>query len=164
MSAASEYLAEQGYQQYEISNWSKPGFQCQHNLQYWRNLPYLGFGAGAHGCAKGLRISNVLRIKTYLEHLFYHPPFLLSSPISFPLSPATVTQTAFTTYVEMQETLMLGLRLTQEGVSDQAFHSRFGRNLMDVFGKEINELIGLGLIELAIYPPPRGRGQGGGYA
>ena len=82
--AASDYLAVQGYQQYEISNWSKPGFQCQHNLTYWRNQPYLGFGAGAHGCANGLRISNVLRIKTYLEHLsLVSPP--LPPPIPFPL-------------------------------------------------------------------------------
>jgi len=61
----SEYLEGQGYEQYEISNWSKPGFQCRHNLQYWRNLPYLGFGAGAHGCANARRVSDVLHIKTY---------------------------------------------------------------------------------------------------
>ena len=42
---------------------------------------------------------------------------------------------------------MLGLRLTQEGVSAQDFHQRFGRKLMDVFGREINELVGLGLLE-----------------
>ncbi len=80
--AASDYLAGQGYYQYEISNWSKPGFQCRHNLQYWRNQPYLGFGAGAHGCADDLRISNVLRIKTYLEHLSLSTT--LSIPLSFP--------------------------------------------------------------------------------
>ncbi len=173
--AASDYLAGQGYEQYEISNWSKPGFQCRHNLKYWRNQPYLGFGAGAHGCANGLRISNVLRIKTYLEHLSPdsplssspHPlsvdplisPHLLSS-LEFPLSPATVSRTALTPYVEMQETLMLGLRLTQEGVSAQAFQARFGRELMDVFGNEINELVGLGLVEWAASPPPSGEGTG----
>jgi oxygen-independent coproporphyrinogen III oxidase len=160
--AASETLSGQGYVQYEISNWSLPGFQCRHNLQYWRNQPYLGFGAGAHGCAKGLRISNVLHIKTYLEHLSPHHSFPLSPVPSFPLSPATVSQTRLTPYVEMQETLMLGLRLTQEGVSAQAFYARFGQDLMEVFGKEIDELISLGLLEYTrtIDPSPGGRGAG----
>ncbi len=42
---------------------------CRHNLQYWRSLPYLAFGAGAHGYANGYRYSNVLRIKTYIDRL-----------------------------------------------------------------------------------------------
>ena len=56
---ASQYLQAQGYEQYEISNWARPGYPCRHNLQYWRNEPYLGFGAGAHGCAANLRIANI---------------------------------------------------------------------------------------------------------
>jgi oxygen-independent coproporphyrinogen-3 oxidase len=152
---ASEYLEGQAYEQYEISNWSKPGFQCRHNLQYWRNLPYLGFGAGAHGCANDRRVSDVLRIKTYLERL---PPEARLPALTFPLSPATVSQTPLTPFVEMQETMMLGLRLTQEGVSAESFRRRFGQDLVAVFGKEINELIGLGLLEWA--PSPTGRGAG----
>ena len=173
--AASKFLEGQGYEQYEISNWAKPGFQCRHNLQYWRNLPYLGFGAGAHGCANGLRISNVLRIKTYIDRLpsdsqdtpTLSPTNHLLSPhlfsdLSFPLSPATVTQSALTPRIEMQETLMLGLRLTQEGVSEQSFQGRFGQDLMDVFRKEIDELIALGLLEYSRLndPSPLGRGVG----
>ena len=140
----SEYLEGQGYEQYEISNWARPGFQCRHNLQYWRNQPYLGFGAGAHGCANGRRVSNVLHIKTYLDRLAPDP---FSPALAFPLSPASVTQTSLTPFVEMQETMMLGLRLTQAGVSAEAFRRRFGQELMAVFGKEINELIRLGLLE-----------------
>jgi oxygen-independent coproporphyrinogen-3 oxidase len=60
----------------------------------------------------------------------------------------------------MQETLMLGLRLTQEGVSAQAFHQRFRQDLMAVFGKEIDELVGLGLLEWDFSPLPTGEGQG----
>ena len=144
---ASEYLEGQGYEQYEISNWAKPGYQCRHNLQYWRNLPYLGFGAGAHGCAQDMRVSDVLHIRTYLDRF---PPNAGLPALAFPLSPATVSQTRLTRFVEMQETMMLGLRLTQEGVSAQDFHQRFGREMMDVFGKEINELVGLGLLEWAL--------------
>ncbi len=146
---ASEYLEGQGYGQYEISNWARPGFQCRHNLQYWRNQPYLGFGAGAHGCANGLRISNVLRIKKYLARLSHDSP-IPDYPIPdhpFPLSPATVTQTRLSPYAEMQDTMLLGLRLTHEGVSTQAFQKRFGKEMKNVFGKEIDELVKLGLLE-----------------
>jgi oxygen-independent coproporphyrinogen-3 oxidase len=143
---AGEYLEGHGYEQYEISNWSKPGCQCRHNLQYWRNRPYLGFGAGAHGCADRLRVANVLRIKAYIERL--HPDTLIPAT-PFPLSPATVNQTRLTPRVEMQETLMLGLRLTCEGVSAAAFQERFGQEMQSVFGKEIGELERLGLLEWA---------------
>src|SRR4030095_15835900 len=105
---ASETLESNGYIQYEISNWAKnvesrtsnvqastfdirpltPSFACRHNIQYWRSLPYLAFGAGAHGNANSYRYSNVLPIKTYNERLTN-----LESPIynyPFPLSPSTV--------------------------------------------------------------------------
>ena len=64
---ASDTFETAGYHQYEISNWAKENHQCRHNLQYWRGLPYLGLGAGAHGYANGYRYSNVLRIKTYID-------------------------------------------------------------------------------------------------
>jgi oxygen-independent coproporphyrinogen-3 oxidase len=139
---AAEHLEEQGYQQYEISNWAKPGLQCKHNLQYWRNQSYLGFGAGAHGCAAGVRYSNALRIKTYLDRIEK-----ISAALEFPLSPAAVDQQQVSAYVEMQETMMLGLRLTREGVSAAEFAQRFGIQMLDVFGTEIGELIRQGLLE-----------------
>jgi len=141
---AGEALQAAGFEQYEISNWAKPGRQCRHNLQYWRGKPYLGFGAGAHGFASGFRISNVLRIKTYIER--FHPGYQIPIP-PFPLSPATVAQTKITTRVEMQETMLTGLRLTREGVSAEEFADRFGVQMRDVFGREIDELIGLLLLE-----------------
>jgi len=138
---ASEYLEEQGYFQYEISNWSKPKRECEHNLQYWRNLPYLGFGVGAHGYAKGIRYSNALQIQSYINRLKN------ASAKDFPLSPATINYHKIDTETEMNEMMMLGLRLTQEGVSDDLFQARFGSSLNDVFGKEIKELLGFGLLE-----------------
>jgi oxygen-independent coproporphyrinogen-3 oxidase len=164
---ASEFLEGQGYQQYEISNWSKPGFQCRHNLQYWRNLPYLGFGAGAHGCSNETRISNALHINTYLDHILN--PSTISSHstprhngslgLPFPISPATVTQVRLTPFVEMQETMMLGLRLTHEGISPATFQARFGQELLTVFGKEIDELVHLVLVEFKNSPAPFGQGE-----
>jgi oxygen-independent coproporphyrinogen-3 oxidase len=61
---AMQRLAEAGYEQYEISNWARRRdgqlLACRHNLQYWRNLPYIGMGAGAHGFVGGHRTVNVL--------------------------------------------------------------------------------------------------------
>ena len=148
---AGEALEVAGYQQYEISNWAQPGWQCRHNLTYWRNQPYLGFGAGAHGSAGGLRVADVLRIKTYIERLQSNAtiPDGEIPNTHFPVSPATVDQTRITRRVEMQETMLTGLRLTLEGVSDEGFYNRFGIPMRDVFGKEMDELIGLGLLEWA---------------
>jgi oxygen-independent coproporphyrinogen-3 oxidase len=164
----SETLGANGYVQYEISNWARindegrmmndeykstnssivnhqSSFQCRHNLQYWRGLPYLAFGAGAHGYADGYRYSNVLRIKTYIERLSSIESRV--SNIEFPLSPAAVNQHKQTLQDDMSEFMMTGLRLTQEGVSEEEFQTRFGKSMRDVYGKEIDELLKLGLIE-----------------
>src|SRR5687767_12665777 len=141
----SETLEANGYVQYEISNWAKPGYECRHNLQYWRALPYLAFGAGAHGYANGYRYSNVLRIKTYNDRLMDLNHGV--SNFDFPLSPATVNQHKQTLQDDISEFMIIGLRLTQEGVSEAEFKNRFGTSMQDVFGKEIEELLKLGLIE-----------------
>jgi len=142
---ASETLEAAGYFQYEISNWAKPGHECTHNLQYWRGLPYLAFGAGAHGYANGFRYSNALRIKTYVERLS-QPSSFTTQP--FPISPATVNQHKQTTQDDISEFMMTGLRLTQEGVSENDFQARFGTSMQEVYGKEIEELLKLGLLEI----------------
>jgi len=138
----SETLEGSGYVNYEISNWAKPNHECRHNLQYWRGLPYLAFGAGAHGYANSYRYSNALRIKTYIDRCTTS-----SSELEFPLSPATVNQHKQTLKDDMSEFMMTGLRLTQEGVSDKEFRARFSTSIQDVFGQEVNELLRLGLIQ-----------------
>jgi oxygen-independent coproporphyrinogen-3 oxidase len=142
---ASETLEAAGYVQYEISNWAKPDHECLHNLQYWRGLPYLAFGAGAHGYANGYRYSNALRIKTYIERLANYE--LRNTHYEFPLSPATVNQHKQTTQDDMSEFMMTGFRLTQEGVSENEFQVRFRKPLREVYQNEIEELLKLGLIE-----------------
>ena len=163
---ASETFEANGYLQYEISNWAKhlassgaersreanklSSFTCKHNLQYWRGLPYLAFGAGAHGYANGYRYSNVLRVKTYIERLIDYREASLWDQFTnydFPLTPATVNQHKQTLQDDMSEFMMTGLRLTQEGVSDAEFQVRFGKSMRDVYGNEIEELLKLGLIE-----------------
>jgi oxygen-independent coproporphyrinogen-3 oxidase len=139
----SETLEACGYHQYEISNWAKPGHECRHNLQYWRGLPYLAFGAGAHGYANGYRYSNVLRIKTFIDRLTNDS--ITNYP--FPLTPATVNHHRQSLQDDMAEFMMTGLRLTQEGVNEQEFERRFSRPMREMYGKEIDELLGLGLLE-----------------
>jgi oxygen-independent coproporphyrinogen-3 oxidase len=145
----SQTLEASGYGQYEISNWalvkddSPSSFQCRHNLQYWRGLPYLAFGAGAHGYANGYRYSNVLRIKTYIDRITHYP----ITNYEFPLTPATVNHHRQTLQDDMSEFMMTGLRLTQEGISQQEFQARFGRSISEVYGKEIDELLKVGLME-----------------
>jgi oxygen-independent coproporphyrinogen-3 oxidase len=173
---AEEFLAAHGYVHYEISNWAKfnsefkiqnSEFMCRHNLQYWRSLPYLGLGAGAHGYADGYRYSNVLRIKTYIERLAQsergtqvhrytgtqgdeigdiakHPR---GTQYSFPLTPAVVNHHKQTPRDDMSEYMLNNLRLLIAGVSESDFKSRFGRGLMEVYPKEIEELLRLNLLE-----------------
>lgn len=141
---ADEFMSTTGYVQYEISNWAKSELMCRHNLQYWRNLPYLGLGAGAHGYANSIRYSNVLRIKTYIDRLSADSQELKAN---FPLTPATVNHYEITRHEEMQETMLTGLRLVREGVSDTAFRERFGMGIDEVFPMEVDELIYLNLLE-----------------
>lgn len=171
---AGETLEAAGYQQYEISNWSKQGLECQHNLQYWRGLPYLAAGAGAHGYINGYRYSNMLRIKTYIDRLLDHwesgignrestqspSPNSRFRAFEFPLTPVTVNYHRQSPQDDMGEFMMTGLRLTREGVSAGTFRQRFGREMDTVFGREIEDLIRLGLLELADPPVPMGGGQG----
>jgi oxygen-independent coproporphyrinogen-3 oxidase len=160
----SETLESNGYLQYEISNWalikaeggrqkddSPSSFQCRHNLQYWRGLPYLAFGAGAHGYANGYRYSNVLRIKTYMDRFRNYPiTNYQSTNYPFPLTPATVNHHKQTLQDDMSEFMMTGLRLIEEGVSAEEFQARFGRSMRDVYGNEIDELLKVGLMEQVV--------------
>ena len=143
---ASERLDKAGFYQYEISNWARKDpsgkvLACRHNLQYWRNQPYLGFGAGAHGYAAGYRLADVMHIKTYVERMAQ------PGQPSFPFSLATAHSTRIDQHTEMEETMMVGLRLTQEGVSRSTFEQRFGIPVEQVFGREIQHMSQAGLME-----------------
>ena len=165
---AEEFLESNGYVHYEISNWAKKNkdegermkyeansnssfilhnssFVCRHNLQYWHSLPYLAFGAGAHGYANGYRYSNALRIKTYIERLSQPSAFSL---LQFPLSPATINQHKQSLKDDMSEYMLNNLRLTNAGVAESDFRLRFGSGLLDIYPKEIEELVKNGLLEI----------------
>jgi oxygen-independent coproporphyrinogen-3 oxidase len=86
----------------------------------------------------------VLRIRTYIERM---NPLNPDPGLPYPISPATISQTRISRKVEMQETMLTGLRLTSEGVSTEDFAARFGIQMQAVFGKEIQELISVSLLE-----------------
>jgi oxygen-independent coproporphyrinogen III oxidase len=145
---ASYRLEQAGFIQYEISNWARPAndgrpLVCQHNLQYWRNLPYLGLGAGAHGFAGGYRTANVLAPGVYVRRC------LEGRGGEFPSTPATVDFVLVERDAEIAETMMMGLRLIQEGISGKDFLERFGERLDDRFRCQIDRLSNFGLVEWA---------------
>ena len=136
---AGELLDRAGFGRYEISNWSLPGFECAHNLVYWRNLPYTGLGAGAHSSESERRWWNVRSVTDYIERLG------TAQPGEWP-SPAAEGGENLDRPLQMGETMMLGLRLTREGVAEEAFAQRFGVSLSDVYGEVLRELVEQGLV------------------
>lgn len=149
---AAERLASQGFKQYEISNWARQDLAgvlktCRHNLQYWRNLPYLGLGAGSHGYAGGMRTANELRPQAYIQKLTSTMERDQQTTHAFPQTPVTVEATRINRLDEMKETMMMGLRLTELGVSGEDFRERFGAALDEVFRDEIEGLVASGLLE-----------------
>ncbi len=153
---ATGYLVAQGFAQYEISNWSRPGRESRHNLHYWRNLPYLGLGAGAHGYAARTRYSTVLLPAEYIARIEAQ-----GAPLAYPLSAAAVESEPIDAQTAMTEHMIMGLRLTGEGVAAADFRARYGRDLWDVFGAELAALLAAGLIERTpddrVRLTPRGR-------
>ena len=151
--AASDRLAKVGYIQYEISNWAKRDLHgkmlaCQHNLQYWRSQPYLGLGAGAHGFIDKKRTVNVASPQAYIRRLEKDQEKGSETSV-FPETPASIEIQPIDQQTEIGETMMMGLRLVLEGISDQDFSERFGMRLKDRFSVEIERLTKWGLLEWA---------------
>ena len=155
-----ERMAEGGYQQYEISNWSLPGQQCRHNLVYWRNGEWIGLGAGAHSHwgeqqaadsrQRTFRFADVYSPRRYVELI----DETVTAGVDAKEEPREVLrQMRQVTYVEEQtpETAMadaaiLGLRLN-EGLDVRAFERRHGVELSEAYGPALAEMTGAGLLE-----------------
>ncbi len=140
---ATDVLANAGYEQYEISNWSLPGRACRHNLQYWYNQPYAGVGPGAHGFAGGVRYATVLSPRKYIDVL---NDAEVSYP--FPYTPATEQAEVVERDTEIAETLIMTLRLIREGVRRDDFKTRFGSDLLDLHGDTIERFSRTGLLHV----------------
>lgn len=129
---AEATLDQAGFIHYEISNWSRPGRECRHNLVYWRDGDYLGLGAGAHSHRDEVRWWNVLTPAEYIARVRSgEPPRAGHEEVSRSQA--------------MGEMMMLGLRL-HEGVSARVFRERFGRELDEVYRRQLEELMAEGLV------------------
>ncbi|MHB1457285.1 MAG: radical SAM family heme chaperone HemW [Armatimonadota bacterium] len=130
--AAIRKLTECGYEQYEISSFAKPGFRCRHNITYWWNEPYFGFGAGASSYLRGVRASNTVMVDDYISRVRYG-----ESPID--------ASEALSERESMGETIFLGLRMC-DGVDTSAFERRYGMSIHEAFGEQIEMLSTKGML------------------
>ncbi len=119
-----------GFEQYEVSNFSRPGFACRHNLTYWKNAEYLAFGVGAHRYVDGVRSSNFRSLAKYMRE-----------PISDELAEVITPDT------RLKEGIMLGLRMIH-GINLADFERNYRVNLMDYHQKSISRMLEGGMLEL----------------
>ncbi len=128
-------LGAAGWDHYEIANWCRePNGYSRHNAIYWQHGDYLGIGAGAFGTMNGNRVMNQLLPERYINDL---------ASGTLPQSNTEVLDSS----TALGETMMLGLRLLNDGVEAAAFAARHGVALSEAFGDEIARMQGLGMLE-----------------
>jgi oxygen-independent coproporphyrinogen-3 oxidase len=131
--ATGERLAAAGYEQYEISNWSRPDRACRHNLTYWRDEPYLGIGAGAAGWVDGGRTKNTPSPKRYMASVAAGRIERVEAE-----RPDRLTR--------LGDALALGLRL-REGIDLDALAARLGIDVRAAIGPALYDLTAAGCLE-----------------
>ena len=134
--ATKQFLREQGYERYEISNYAKPGRECRHNIGYWTGTEYLGVGLGASSYVGGTRFRNERDLETYCR---------------IPMKENEADKWLHQDIVKlsskemMEEYMFLGLRMI-DGVSCEEFMRRFKADVWDVYGDVLRRLAGNRLI------------------
>ena len=126
-------LERAGFEHYEISNFSKTGFESRHNLMYWDNAEYYGIGAGASGYVDGVRYKNHGPIRHYLK--------------AVEEGNARITEEHLTLREQMEEEMFLGLR-KKSGVSMARFEEKFERSFQELYGDIVKDLIQQGLMQV----------------
>ena len=132
----SDFLEEQGYVHYEISNYARPGMECKHNLKYWERKEYLGVGLGAASFVKDTRFSNVRTIEEYLQ-----------ADIEQEMEVLMEEQEIIDETSAMEEFMFLGLRMN-EGVTRAAFEQSFGVPIEAVYLETLRKLKEQGLLQM----------------
>ena len=127
-------LKDASYQRYEISNYSKTGYECRHNLSYWDRVDYLGLGLGASSLVDSTRYKNTDSLSFYMENS--HNPTAIKCDIT-PLSKKDI----------MEEFMFLGLRKIK-GISINAFNQQFGMDIFDVYGDVITKYKNMNLLSV----------------
>jgi len=128
----AQILKEYGYEQYEISNYAKNGFESRHNLGYWSHIPYLGAGLNASSYMDERRFENPADMKQYLKITSFDEAYRQAQPLSV--------------HEQMEEFMFLGLRKIK-GVSKREFKERFGCSMASVYEKPLKEAIEQDLIK-----------------
>ena len=126
-------LERAGFEHYEISNFSKIGFESRHNLMYWNNAEYYGIGAGASGYVNGIRYKNHGPIRHYLS--------------AVEEGNARITEEHLNQKEQMEEEMFLGLR-KKSGVSMARFEEKFGRSFDELYGEIVRDLVQQGLMQI----------------
>ena len=103
------------YHHYEISNFAKSGYESKHNLNYWREGEYYGFGVSAHGFVDGVRYSNYQTLEQYMDN-----------PVSHEFGKFLTEQE------KLEESIFLGFRIV-EGVDEQKINQKFGINFSEKY-------------------------------
>ena len=125
-----DYLAETlpkfGFRRYEISNYARHDFVCRHNLAYWQDRPYFGFGAAAHSYHDGRRTANTKDLGAYIK------------AVTSGESPAHTEETV-TKEKHIEEFCFLALR-TADGIDREKFSKTFGCEAESLYQKSIGDL------------------------
>jgi oxygen-independent coproporphyrinogen-3 oxidase len=130
--SAMERLESAGYEQYEISNVARPGFRSRHNLKYWTDGEWLGFGCGAHTTRSGVRTRNVSGTDDYI------------ACVAGGRSPAVEVR-RMSAEERLGDALFTGLRLT-DGVNLDAIRERYGVDVWQRHGAELAAHVDAGLV------------------
>lgn len=131
-SMAIELLGMNGYSQYEISNFSRKGYESIHNLVYWKLEPYLGIGAGAHSFINGKRFRKKHNIDEYIKCINDNTSCVEEVHIN-------------SIEDSMEEYMFMGLRKI-EGISIKDFNDRFNRDIFEIYRDVIDKYINTGHI------------------
>lgn len=118
-----DVLQSNGYNRYEISNYAKCGFECRHNIGYWRRKEYLGLGLGSSSLLKGVRMRNEEDLNKYLS-------------LEFSLRELIIERSPLSQKEEIEEFMFLGLRLTK-GINRNDFVKEFGKTIDAVYEKQL---------------------------
>ncbi len=129
---ARQLLFEARYEQYEISNFARAGYECVHNIGYWRRVPYLGLGLSAASFYGEHRYTNTTDIYEYME---------MTASGDKPLA----SDIAISRHDAMAEFMYLGLRMT-EGISRADFAAAFDMDIEARYGSLIRDLIARGML------------------
>jgi oxygen-independent coproporphyrinogen-3 oxidase len=131
---ARDELAAHGYKHYEISNWARPGWKSRHNMAYWVQTPYLGFGVSAHGYFEGERRGNVRGLAAYLNRIAQGKDAAASRE--------TIDQAR-----ARSDAMIFGLRMI-DGVDRARYRAQFAADPLDLWPAEIARLCEQGLLQV----------------